>query len=82
MRKMAIMKNVTFGLDIDCGRVGLCFTVYLDESSAALQYVYGESALEVIKKYGVSDVSRLNGKPCWVETDDFHYIKFIEPCVI
>lgn len=82
MRQMAIMKGVTFGLQLDCGKVGLSFSVYLDENSAASQFISGNDALEVIKKFGVEDVEQLNGKPCWVETDGHHYIKFLEPCKI
>jgi hypothetical protein len=82
MKKMAIMKGVTFGLQLDCGKVGLSFSVYLDESSAASQFISGNEALEVIKKFGVEDVSKLNGKPCWVETDGHSFIKFLEPCKI
>lgn len=81
MKQMAIMKNVTFGMN-DRDQVGLTFTTYLSESQAAGQFIPGELALEVIKKYGVSNVNQLNGKPCWVETDELTFIKFIEPCVI
>ena len=82
MKQMAIMKGVTFGLQLDCGKVGLSFSVYLDESSAARQFISGNEALEVIKKFGVEDVKQLNGKPCWVETDGHSFIKFLEPCKI
>ncbi len=82
MKQMAIMKDVTFGLQLDCGKVGLSFNVYLDENSAASQFISGNEALEVIKKFDVEDVNKINGKPCWVETDGHSFIKFLEPCKI
>ncbi len=82
MKQLAIMKGVAFGLQLDCGKVGLSFSVYLDENSAASQFISGNEALEVIKKFGVEDVKQLNGKPCWVETDGHSFIKFLEPCKI
>jgi len=82
MKQMAIMKNVKFGLQLDCGKVGLSFSVYLDECSAANQFISGDKALEIIKKFGVEDVEDLNGKPCWVETDGHFSVKFLEPCKI
>ena len=82
MKQMGIMKGITFGLQLDCGKVGLSFSVYLDECSAATQFIAGTESLDVIKKFGVSDVSDLEGKPCWVETDGRNYIKFLEPCKI
>lgn len=81
IKQMAIIKNVTFGYNRDCGKVGLSFTVYLDEGSAAGQFISDNEALEVIKKFDVSDVNDLDGKPCWVESDN-HYVKFLSPCKI
>ncbi len=82
MKQMAIMRHVTFGLQPDCGKVGLSFFVYLDESSAYNQFIADEKALGIIKKFGVEDIKNLNGKPCWVEVSESDYVRFLEPCVI
>jgi len=65
--RMAIMRGVGFGCR-DTGRPCLFFTTYTSECNAALQILYGEEAMAVIKESGVYDVKGLEGKPCWVET--------------
>jgi len=80
MKQMAIMKHVVFGVD-DRGKVSLRFSSYIEEGLAALQIIEGDDALGFIGEYGVSDVTDLNDKPCWVERDGM-IIRFIGACNI
>lgn len=45
------------------------FDAYVSESAAALQVLDVERAVELIQAYGVEDVAKLEGKPCWVHAD-------------
>ncbi len=65
-KTMAIIKDVRCGVG-DRGRAWLQFSTYCSEASAALQIIEWEDAKDVIEAYGVSDVSQLEGKPCWVD---------------
>lgn len=65
---MAVIKNPQFGCD-DRGGVSLRFTVYLSDSGAADQMLSPDDAVTVIKAARVSDVSKLDGKTCWVQQD-------------
>jgi len=68
MEKMAIMKHVEFGVD-DRGNISLRFHAYEESGVAALQVIPCETAILIIKKYGVSDIHHLEGLPCIVERD-------------
>lgn len=68
MEQLAIIKNVRCGVG-DRGVAWLQFDAYTSESRAALQVIGWDVAKEVIEAYGVSDVSKLEGKPCYVESD-------------
>lgn len=66
-KTMAVIRKPQFGVG-DRGKVMLWFTVYTSETLAALQVFTPEQAVEIIEAYGVDDVSKLDGKPCWVDT--------------
>ena len=64
--QLAIIRNVGYGCR-DIGKPCLFFDSYITETTAALQILTGEDADEFIKAYGVYDVSKLEGKPVWVD---------------
>lgn len=77
MKKLAIIKQVQFGIG-DYGRMALWFTTYVDENGSALQVFHDPKEIEKILLDGrVSDVTKMNGKACWVN-DDNGLIRFIE----
>jgi len=76
MRKLGIMKNVSFGCR-DTNYVHLWFDVYTDESRSSLQRLPATEAIAVLEKHGVSNIKSLEGKSCWVEEDDYS-MKFID----
>lgn len=67
--KTAIIQRPKFGVG-DRGSVVLTFDAYTSESSAALQVIGVEDAVKILEDAEVSDVSKLNGLPCWVEQGD------------
>ena len=69
MKRMAIMKRVGFGVR-DTNRCCLFFDAYEPEGLVSLQIVPAEKAIEVLEKHYVHDVKHLEGKPCWVESDE------------
>lgn len=77
-RKMAIIRRPQFGVG-DRGTVALWFTVYVTDSTAALQVFDVDGAVQIITAYGVDDVAKLDGKPCWVE-DNGATIRYVEAC--
>lgn len=64
-KTLGIIRQPAFGVT-DRGSVALSFSVYVTESSAALQVLGVDQAVDVIRAYGVHDVRELEGKPCWV----------------
>ncbi|HEY1690019.1 MAG TPA: hypothetical protein VGF95_14285 [Solirubrobacteraceae bacterium] len=67
-KTLAIIDKPVYGVG-DRGRVALHFSVYVTESSAALQVFEDSAAIaEILTAYGVRDVKDLHGKPCWVDT--------------
>lgn len=66
MRRLAIMKDVGFGLR-DTGRPCLWFMAYESECAAALQVLFGEDIEKTLKDSGVYEVHQLEGQACWVE---------------
>ena len=77
MKQMAIIKNVEFGVR-DTNYPMLSFTVYLGESVASLICIPGEKALQIIREHQISDIRRLEGKPCWIETDGLSSVHFVD----
>ena len=73
---MAIMKDVGFGMR-DSHFVMLWFTAYDTESSASLQCIPAEQAIELLKKHGISDIKNLEGKPCWIRYEN-GLVKFVD----
>ena len=74
VEQTAIIKHPRFGC-CDHGMVGLMFTVYLSESSAANQFVPYEEAVQILKKHFIEDIAVLDGAPCWVVCEG-PYIRF------
>jgi hypothetical protein len=79
-RLLAVMRGVRFGLT-DRGEVGLSFGAYVAEGLGAPQFLDAEVATVVIAAYQVGDVSRLEGKPCWVTLHNGRLL-FDLPCLI
>jgi hypothetical protein len=77
---MAIIRRPKFGVG-DRGRTWLQFETYVSESSAASQTLEVDEAAKVIEAYGVTDVSKLDGKPCWVDTSRPGIIAWAGPLV-
>lgn len=63
---MAVIKRPRFGVN-DRGGVSLSFSTYVSDAGAADQYLSPEDAVQVLKDAGVDDVSKLEGKTCWVD---------------
>jgi hypothetical protein len=80
LRSMAIIKAPRYGLNDD-GIVGLSFAAYIAEGIGAPLFLPVTHATAVIELYGVADVSRLDGKPCWVKIHN-GVISFETPCMI
>jgi glycyl-tRNA synthetase alpha subunit len=72
--KMAIMKNVQFGLK-DVDEVNLSFDTYINEGISALQVLYYPAYEKVFKDAHASELSDLEGHACWVKCGD-SLIKF------
>lgn len=81
MKYLAIIRGVRFGVN-DRGEVGLSFGTYVSEGVGAPQFLHLRWAEEVIAKYGVGDVARLEGKPCWVRVSGAGECVFECPCLI
>lgn len=75
-QQLAIIKQVHCGVG-DRGYAALWFSTYITEGSAALQVFGWEEAKTIIEAYGVSDVARLEGKPCWVDTSAAGLIRWV-----
>jgi hypothetical protein len=67
-KTLAVMRDVKFGVS-DRGGVCLMFSAYTEEHLCAGHFVPLKEAAEFIRAYGVDDVSKLNGKTCWVKVD-------------
>lgn len=78
--QLAIIKGVHFGVG-DYGRVCMWFESYIQEHAAALQILSVDQAVELIAKFGVNHVDKLNGKTIWVETGN-GMIKYLRGAVI
>lgn len=78
-KKMAIMKNVGFGL-YDRNEPFLYFTA-MNGCIGALQCIFYPDYVDVFKAYSARDVKDLEGKSCWVEKGDGMMV-YKEPCII
>ena len=63
---LGVIYEPHFGVG-DRGTVNLWFSVYVTESSAALQVFDVDEGAEILKAYGVRDAADLAGRPCWVD---------------
>lgn len=65
--QLAVIKNFNIGVG-DRGVPAIWFDTYVNEHSAALQVISGaEEMWEFIKSSGLTDITKINGKTCWVE---------------
>lgn len=78
-KKMAIMKDVGFGLR-DCGHIVLFFNA-MDGDYGSLQILGSDDYIPLINAYDVYDVHDLEGKPVWIEKDGM-MSTYKEPCII
>lgn len=69
VEELAVMSDVKFGVG-DRGRVWLQFNAHMLHASTFLILEIPE-AVKAIEAASVSDVQRLNGRVCVVETKDF-----------
>lgn len=74
-RELAIVREPGWGMRDFTSRPGLWFTVRFGEGGGALLCFFGEEAEEIMAASKAYDVSRLNGKPCFVRVDD-NLVKF------
>jgi hypothetical protein len=74
--QLAIIKNFHIGVG-DRGVPAIWFDTYVDECSAALQVIHGAQEIwDFIQASGLSDITKIVGKPCWVQADS-GMIKFV-----
>lgn len=80
-KTMAIIKRPKYGVE---ERAGVClrFETYTTESTAASQFLNQDQAAELLRAYGVDDVAKLDGRPCWVDTSEKGLIKYLGSLVI
>lgn len=75
--QLAIIKQVKFGVG-DYGKTALWFSVYITDSTAALQVFHEwENISKIVEDSGVDDINKLNGKACWVDTSTHGIIRFL-----
>ena len=67
MEEMGIISKVSFGMR-DSGVVALWFTVKTLHGDS-LQCLPLDEAASLIKRYYISDINTLNGKPCKVSVE-------------
>lgn len=86
-RTMAIMTDVKIGYSDD-GVCGMSFTAHISEGSASRQFLDWPTTNEVLAAYKVRDSKDLEGRPCWMYSDDEWAFgpgciaKWEGPCVI
>lgn len=75
-KQLAVIKNFNIGVG-DRGRPAIWFSTYISESTAALQVIEGQEAIyEFINNSRLTDITKIEGKTCWVEVDGSR-IKFL-----
>lgn len=67
MEQLAVIRNAHLEVEDHCGEVCIFFDAYLTESVASLQVIRWNDAQRMLQR--CRQVSDLNGKACWVETD-------------
>lgn len=68
MKRMAIVRNVRFGVLPDTiGVVGLSFDAAVSEGIGGHFVLTVEDAEQLLADLNVADVTRLDGKPVWVQ---------------
>jgi hypothetical protein len=77
---MAIIRYPKFGVG-DRGTTRLRLSTYTGENTAAGQSFNPEEAAKILEAYGVDDVAKLNGKPCWVDTSNPGIMVWSRPLV-
>ena len=70
------MKNVHFGVR-DRDTAMLYFNVWWSESETSLICLPCPYAVNLIEKHQVSDIQKLDGKPCWIDVDG-NTVKFVD----
>lgn len=78
-KQMAIIQDIRLGV-YDRSKAMLYFTANIG-GTCALQCLSVEDGVKMIEAYQSSDISDLNGKPCWCEVSN-SMIKYIEPCIL
>ncbi len=73
---LAICRDAEFGLR-DVGKPCLSFSAYVQESSAALQCLFGEDITKALKDAGAVKFQHLEGWPCWVDTSRPGIIRYV-----
>jgi len=79
-KQMAIIKTVQCGVG-DRGRAWLQLHLALSECTGVMQILEWDAAKEFIEAYGVSDVSKLAGKPVWVKPEG-DIVELVGPAVL
>lgn len=74
----ATIKDVRFGKPLDTDKIGLLFVTSIDDNTSAIQFIPVDALILIIKAHNITDINKLNGEPCLVETDNVSYIKFIQ----
>ena len=65
--QLAVIKNFQIGVG-DRGVPAIWFETFINESSAALQVIYGATEIhDFIAQAGLESVISVNGKTCWVD---------------
>lgn len=68
MKRMAIMRNVRFGVvPQTTGVVGLSFDAAITEGAGGHFVLTVEDAEQLLADLNVADVSQLDGRPVWVQ---------------
>lgn len=71
VEQLAVIRNFKLGVG-DRDVPVIMFDAFLTEGTAALQCIYGaEEIHQFIADAEVSDITKMNGRTCWVETDGF-----------
>jgi hypothetical protein len=75
--QIGIIRHVRYGMTDRGGRPALQFSVYTDEGYAADHALFGAEAEQVFIDADVTDVARLDGHACWVDTSTHGIMRFV-----
>lgn len=68
--RLAVIKDFNIGVG-DRGVPAIWFSAYVNEVAAALQVIQGAEAIhEFIAATNLSDVTKIEGRTCWVDEGD------------